>query len=115
VVQDPAHPESCLDIERMPRSWRSRNEHELREAWEAGTRLPCRCGAITSGSSTWRTPARASWALPTPATCGAASDMPADDFTKEVDRLWNQVKPLYLSLHAYVRMSCTRNTATSCR
>ena len=22
-------------------------------------------------------------------------DMPADDFTKEVDRLWEQVKPLY--------------------
>jgi peptidyl-dipeptidase A len=30
--------------------------------------------------------------------------MSADDFTKEVDRLWDQVRPLYLSLHAYVRM-----------
>jgi peptidyl-dipeptidase A len=30
-------------------------------------------------------------------------DMPADDFAKEIDRLWEQVKPLYLSLHAYVR------------
>ena len=30
-------------------------------------------------------------------------DMPADDFAKEVDRLWDQVRPLYLSLHAYVR------------
>lgn len=30
-------------------------------------------------------------------------DMPADDFAKEVDRLWEQVKPLYLSLHAYTR------------
>jgi peptidyl-dipeptidase A len=30
--------------------------------------------------------------------------MPADDFTKELDRLWDQVRPLYLSLHAYVRM-----------
>jgi peptidyl-dipeptidase A len=30
-------------------------------------------------------------------------DMPADDFAKEVDRLWEQVKPLYLSLHTYVR------------
>src|SRR5581483_5599047 len=26
-----------------------------------------------------------------------------DAFAKEVDRLWEQVKPLYLSLHAYVR------------
>lgn len=31
-------------------------------------------------------------------------DMPPDDFTKELDRLWEQVKPLYLTLHSYVRM-----------
>lgn len=30
-------------------------------------------------------------------------DMPPDDFAKEVDRLWEQVRPLYISLHAYVR------------
>jgi peptidyl-dipeptidase A len=30
-------------------------------------------------------------------------DMPADAFPVEMDRLWEQVKPLYLSLHAYVR------------
>jgi peptidyl-dipeptidase A len=30
-------------------------------------------------------------------------DMPADDFANEVDRLWEQLRPLYLSLHAYVR------------
>jgi peptidyl-dipeptidase A len=30
-------------------------------------------------------------------------DMPPDAFAKELDRLWEQVKPLYLSLHAYVR------------
>ncbi|HEY7697466.1 MAG TPA: M2 family metallopeptidase, partial [Vicinamibacteria bacterium] len=30
-------------------------------------------------------------------------DMPPDEFEREVDRLWEQVKPLYLSLHAYVR------------
>jgi peptidyl-dipeptidase A len=34
----------------------------------------------------------------------AKYDMPPDEFTKELDRLWDQVKPLYLSLHAYVRM-----------
>lgn len=33
----------------------------------------------------------------------AKYDMPPDDFAKEVDRLWEQVKPLYLSLHAYTR------------
>ena len=30
-------------------------------------------------------------------------DMPPDAFAKEVDRLYEQLKPLYLSLHAYVR------------
>src|SRR5437867_5423779 len=32
-------------------------------------------------------------------------DMPPDAFTKELDRLWDQVRPLYLKLHAYVRMT----------
>jgi peptidyl-dipeptidase A len=30
-------------------------------------------------------------------------DMPPDAFSAEVERLWQQVKPLYTSLHAYVR------------
>jgi peptidyl-dipeptidase A len=30
-------------------------------------------------------------------------DMPPDAFAKELDRLWEQVRPLYVSLHAYVR------------
>ena len=30
-------------------------------------------------------------------------DMPPDAFAAEVDRLWAQVRPLYLSLHTYVR------------
>lgn len=30
-------------------------------------------------------------------------DMPANDFAAELDRLWGQVKPLYESLHCYVR------------
>ncbi|MEO8027609.1 MAG: M2 family metallopeptidase [Bryobacteraceae bacterium] len=33
----------------------------------------------------------------------AKYDMPPDAFAKELDRLWEQVKPLYVSLHAYVR------------
>jgi peptidyl-dipeptidase A len=30
-------------------------------------------------------------------------DMPPDSFAAEMDRLWEQLRPLYLSLHAYVR------------
>jgi peptidyl-dipeptidase A len=34
----------------------------------------------------------------------AKYDMPPDEFTMELDRLWDQVRPLYVKLHAYVRM-----------
>jgi peptidyl-dipeptidase A len=30
-------------------------------------------------------------------------DMPPDEFAKDVDRIWEQLRPLYESLHAYVR------------
>jgi peptidyl-dipeptidase A len=30
-------------------------------------------------------------------------DMPAEAFAKELDRLWEQLRPLYLSLHTYTR------------
>ena len=32
-------------------------------------------------------------------------DMPPDEFTAEVERLWQQVRPLYEALHAHVRAS----------
>jgi peptidyl-dipeptidase A len=35
-------------------------------------------------------------------------DMPPDAFGQEVDRLWGQVKPLYDSLHCYVRSNLTK-------
>ena len=35
-------------------------------------------------------------------------DMPPDAFAREVERLWGQVKPLYDSLHCYVRASLTK-------
>lgn len=34
-------------------------------------------------------------------------DMPAEDFPKELDRLWSQVKPLYDDLHCYVKNKLT--------
>jgi len=30
-------------------------------------------------------------------------DMPPEDFSREIERLWQQVRPLYVALHAYVR------------
>lgn len=40
-------------------------------------------------------------------------DMPAEDFAKEMDRLWMQVRPLYMSLHAYVRAQLVKKYGSS--
>jgi peptidyl-dipeptidase A len=39
-------------------------------------------------------------------------DMPPDAFAKELDRLWEQLRPLYLSLHAYVRGQLSKEYGT---
>ncbi|MFQ5926738.1 MAG: M2 family metallopeptidase [Terriglobia bacterium] len=39
-------------------------------------------------------------------------DMPPEKFTAEVDRLWQQVKPLYDALHAHVRASLAKHYGT---
>ncbi|HEV7968387.1 MAG TPA: M2 family metallopeptidase [Candidatus Acidoferrales bacterium] len=36
-------------------------------------------------------------------------DIPPEDFSRELDRLWEQVRPLYVSLHAYVRWKLAEN------
>ncbi len=40
-------------------------------------------------------------------------DMPPDEFAAELDRLWGQVKPLYDSLHCYVRAKLTEEYGAS--
>lgn len=40
-------------------------------------------------------------------------DMAADAFAREVERLWRQVQPLYLSLHAYVRRRLSETYGTN--
>ncbi len=40
-------------------------------------------------------------------------DMPPDQFAAEMDRLWTQVKPLYDSLHCYVRSSLAKKYGTN--
>lgn len=103
---DPARPEQCLDIEQITEIMAtSRDAARLREVWE--------------GWHTIATPMRKDYArfvelgnkgarelgfADTGAMWRLKYDMPAGDFTKELDRLWEQVRPLYLSLHAYVRM-----------
>lgn len=101
----PPGSDKCLDIEDMTRLMAgSRDPNQLRDAWVGWHRIsrPMRpdfvryvelanegakeLGFADSGAL-WR----------------SKYDMPPDDFAKEVDRLWAQVRPLYVSLHAYVR------------
>ncbi len=95
----------CLDLEQLSEILRtSRDPRQLEEAWvgwqsigkpikqpfaryvELGNKGARELGFADTGAM-WR----------------AKYDMPPDQFAREMDRLWDQVKPLYLSLHAYVR------------
>ena len=104
--KDPKDEKTCFDIDMITNKMaESFDEKELREVWEGWHTIspPMRkdferfvqlsnkgakeMGFVDTGDM-WR----------------SKYDMPAAEFTKEVDRLWEQVRPLYLSLHAYVRM-----------
>jgi peptidyl-dipeptidase A len=101
----PSGPDSCQDIEQLTTVMaESRDPKQLLDAWTGWHAIsrPMRQdfaryvdlankGAKELGfqdnGAMWR----------------SKYDMPPDEFAKELDRLWDQVRPLYLSLHAYVR------------
>jgi peptidyl-dipeptidase A len=101
----PEGKKECLDLEDLTRLMaNSRNPAELLDGWrgwhaisrpmrqefaryvELANKGARQLGFADDGAM-WR----------------AKYDMPPDDFARELDRLWEQVRPLYLSLHAYVR------------
>jgi peptidyl-dipeptidase A len=103
---DPAKPDQCLDIEQITEIMAtSRDAARLRQVWEGWHTIasPMRKD-YTRFVELGNKGARELGFADTGAMWRLKYDMPADDFTKELDRLWEQVKPLYLSLHAYVRM-----------
>src|SRR5438105_58318 len=103
---DPKKPETCLDINKITDIMRaSRNEKELRQAWEGWHTIspPMRKDYARFVELSNKGAKELGFA-DTGAMWRAKYDMPPDDFSKEVDRLWTQVRPLYLKLHAYVRM-----------
>lgn len=95
----------CLDIGAVTRIMAtSRNEAELRDVWRGWNAVgaPMRPRytrfvelANKGANELGHHDAGAMWR--------AGYDMPADEFSAEVERLWQQVRPLYVSLHAYVR------------
>jgi peptidyl-dipeptidase A len=104
--REPDNPGSCLDIEQITEVMAtSRDEPQLREVWQGWHTIsvPVRHD-YTRFVELANTGARELGFADTGAMWRLKYDMPAEAFTTEVDRLWDQVRPLYLSLHAYVRM-----------
>ena len=98
-------PEHCLeitDIERIMAT--SRDPAELTEVWRGWHAIsvgmrPRYARLVTLANQGARNLGFADVG----ALWREAYDMPADSFAREVDRLWVQLQPLYLQLHAYVR------------
>ena len=101
----PSGPESCKDLEELSKILaESRDPKALKDAWTGWHAIskPIRQDFVryvelaNKGARQLGFPDNgAMWR--------SKYDMAPDDFAKELDRLWEQVKPLYLSLHAYVR------------
>jgi peptidyl-dipeptidase A len=95
----------CYDLEDLTKTMaNSRNVKELRESWVGWhaiappLRQPFERYVALANKG-----ARELGFADTGAMWRAKYDMPPDSFAKELDKLWGQVRPLYLSLHAYVR------------
>ena len=103
---DPATPQTCMNIDDITKVMaESRNEQELRRVWEGWhTISPPMRNDYARFVELSNKGAKELGFADTGAMWRQKYDMPADEFTKELDRLWEQVRPLYVKLHAYVRM-----------
>ena len=101
----PSGPASCKDLEELSKVLaESRDPKILREAWIGWHAIakPIRQDFVRYVALANKG-ARQLGFKDNGAMWRSKYDMAPDDFAKELDRLWEQVKPLYLSLHAYVR------------
>jgi peptidyl-dipeptidase A len=103
---NPEKPDTCLNIDEVTKVMAmSRDPKRLLEVWEGWhTISPPMRNDYARFVELSNTGARELGFADTGAMWRAKYDMPPDAFTKELDRLWDQVRPLYLQLHAYVRM-----------
>jgi len=95
----------CLDIEDIGRVMaNSRDPNELRDAWVGWHAIsrPMRKD-YTRYVDLANKGARELGFKDDGAMWRSKYDMPPDEFAQELDRLWEQVRPLYVALHAYVR------------
>jgi peptidyl-dipeptidase A len=97
--------QGCLDILQITRILaESRDPKRLQEVWEGWhTISPPMKNEYVRFVELSNKGAQALGFTDTGAMWRSKYDMPPDDFAKELDRLWDQLRPLYLSLHTYVR------------
>jgi peptidyl-dipeptidase A len=98
-------PDDCLDITAIEKIMGdSRDPNELKDVWlgwhKVGVPMRQRYARFIQLSNQG---AQELGFKDTGALWRAGYDMTPEQFSAEVDRLWQQVRPLYLSLHTYVR------------
>ncbi len=98
-------PDDCLDITAIEGIMAdSRDPNELKDLWvgwhKVGAPMRTRYSRFVQLSNQG---ARELGYKDTGAMWRAGYDMTPEQFSAEVERLWQQVRPLYLSLHTYVR------------
>jgi peptidyl-dipeptidase A len=95
----------CLHLDDLSRVLaKSRNDKELVEAWKGwhGIAAPMK-GKYARAVELANKGAREIGFADVGALWRAGYDMPPADFEADVERLWQEVKPLYDELHCYVR------------
>ena len=97
--------EDCLDVEEITEILATnRDPARLREVWEGWHSIaPPMKKSYARFVELSNKGAKELGFADTGAMWRSRYDMPADEFSKELDRLWQQLQPLYLSLHTYVR------------
>ncbi len=95
----------CLDINQIEKIMRdSRDPEELKEMWTGWHSIsPPMRPKYARFVELSNQGAREMGFKDVGALWRAGYDMPPDDFSADLERLWNQVRPLYLSLHTFVR------------
>ena len=97
--------ETCLDVEEITELLaKDRNLARLRDVWEGWHTIspPFKKDYVRFVELSNKGAKELGFA-DTGAMWRSRYDMPPDEFARELDRLWEQLRPLYLSLHTYVR------------